>query len=175
MDSITRLKEIIIEFFAETQKAYELEGICERYGVECDKTLNPYNSKRVYLRSGLGKKGFEQLKDIARQIASEDCDASFIRKVEPYLNDDFFAIPMTIRRTLLNWLCSQSDLEGTSNIIQLLIPTWNINELQVKGWDEEFHNAREYITQHMIRNDDISYEELFEELLDFIYIYRTGN
>jgi len=170
MNDYIALRDIVIEFFKDTLKAYELESICKKYGIECDKTLNPSNSKRVYLKSGFDKKDFEQIKDIARQIIAEGCENSFVRKVEPYLNDDFFAITMTVRRTLLSWLSAQTDLEGTTNIIQLLTPVWNIDELQVIARDEESHNAREYITQHMIRNDDISYEELFENHLDFMYI-----
>lgn len=170
MNDDTKLRDFVIEFFAQKAKSYELEGICERYGIECDKTLNPSNSKRVYLKSGFAKMSFGQVKDIARQIISEGCDTSFVREVEPYLNDDFFAIPMIVRRTLLNWLCSQPNLEGSADVIQLLSPAWNIEEIQVIGWDKEYHNALEYITQHMIRNDDISYAELLEKLLNFLYI-----
>lgn len=170
MNDYNLLRDAVIEFLANTAKAYELEGICEKYGIECDKVLNPSNSKRVYLKSGFAKKSFEQIKDIARQIISEGCDTSFVREVEPSLDDDFFVIPMIVRRTLLNWICTQPDLEGATNILEVLSPAWNINELQIIGWDRELCNAREYLTQHMIRNDDISYEQLFEELLDFIYI-----
>ncbi|MBD5133068.1 MAG: hypothetical protein HDT38_01135 [Clostridiales bacterium] len=170
MNDCTLLRDAIIEFFANTARAYELEGICEKYEIECDKTLNPSSSKRSYLKSGFAKKSFEQIKDIARQIIFEGCDTSFVHEVEPYLNDDFFAIPMIVRRTLLNWICSQADLEGAVDIIQLLSPAWNIDGIQIIGWDQEPYNAREYLTQHMIRNDDISYEQLFEELLEFIYI-----
>lgn len=170
MNDFTQVRDIIIEFLANGTKAYELEGICKKYGIECDKTLNPAHSKRVYLRSGFAKKSFEQIKDVVRQIVSEGCDASFVHEVEPFLNDDFFAVPMTIRRTLLNWLCSQVNLEGTVNIAQLLSPVWNIDTLQIIGWDKNQHNAREYIMQHMVRNEDISYEELFQDILDFMYI-----
>lgn len=170
MNDFIRLRDIVIEFLANGAKAYELEGICKKYGIECDKMLDPMSSKRMYLKSGFTKKNLEQLKDIVRQITFEGCDASFVHDIEPSLNDDFFAIPMVTRRILLNWLCSQRDLEGAVNITSLLSLVWNINTLQITGWDNRPHNAREYIVQHMVRNEDISYKELFEDLLDFMYI-----
>lgn len=169
MTDYEKLKEIVVDFIAQSQKSYELESVCQKYGIECDKTLDPNNSKRIYLRSGFSKKSFEQVKDIARQIVSEGCENTFVRKVEPYMNDDFFLIPMSTRRILLQWLSGQSSLEGEQSILQIISPAWDIDNLTIIGWDGAQHNAKEYITQHMIRNHDITYAELFENLLDIMY------
>lgn len=170
MTEYDSLKTILVDFFR-NYKAYELKTICEKYCIQCNNEMNPMHSKRLYVESGLSKKSFSELQEIAKEIIANECDNIFVKKVEPYLDDDFFEIPMTTRRMILNWLCSQNNLEGKVDICHLISCAWNIDEMQVTvvQWNEQFP-LKEYVIQHMIRNDDITYRELFEDLLDFMYI-----
>lgn len=61
---------IIIVDFLRNFKAYQLKSICEKYGINCDSSLNPMHSKRVYIEGGIIKKSFAELKEIAKQIIS---------------------------------------------------------------------------------------------------------
>ena len=169
MNAQVSLQKIIIEFLAQA-KFYDLPCVCEKYGIECDQSLDPSKSKKTYLRSGLAKKNAGETREIAKQIILEGCEPSFVHDAEPYLNDDFFVISMEKRRGLLNWLSFQPNLEENVSILKLLSGAWDLDNTDIIGWDGLMYNAREYITQHMIRNDDITYEELFENLLDFMYI-----
>lgn len=162
------LLEIIVCYFRE-YKAYHLPDISTKYRLECNNDLDPMASKRLYLESGLRKKSYPELTMIAKQVISEGCSNDFVRSVEPFLDDDFFAIPMLTRRILLKWLGSQSDLEGNSDICTLVSSVWEIDKMSIPRMGENV-SLRNYIFQHMVRNDDISYQELLEDLLDFMYI-----
>ena len=148
------LKTILVDFFR-NYKAYESKTICEKYSIQCDNEMNPMYSKRLYVENGLSKKSFSELQEIAKKIIANECDNIFVKKVEPYLDDDFFKIPMTTRRMILNWLCSQNNLEGKVDICHLISCAWNIDEMQVTvvQWNEQFP-LKEYVIQHMIRNDE---------------------
>ncbi|MER8160069.1 hypothetical protein [Streptomyces sp. NPDC094472] len=53
-------------------KAYELAAACEYLGLEPQKPdEDPFNSKRIYVRSRLQKKTLSELVDIARRVISE--------------------------------------------------------------------------------------------------------
>lgn len=170
MNDYMLLRNAIVNYLKE-YKTYELNGICKKYGVECDNSLDPMRSKRVYLESRLSSLNFEQLTHVAKQIISEGCNVEFVKSVEMFFNDDFFIIPMTTRRALLNWISSQPDLEGElPNIYEMLLLVWNLNEIEIKIFTGDTCTADEYILQHMVRNDDIDNGECFENILEFMYI-----
>lgn len=170
MSDLKTLRDAIAEELAQGYKSYELAEVCSQYGIACNKDLDPSSSKRLYVNSGLIKQNQAQLLCLAKAMISQGCSCSFVRSVEGFFDDDFFDIPMSVRRVFLNWLIDQPDLLGESSIIQLLSPAWNLEVLSVTGWDGGTCNARDYITKHMVQNDDITWSELFENLLDFIYV-----
>jgi len=63
----TDLSNKIVDYL-KNYKAYEIKGICKKYGIECDENLDPMNSKRVYIQSGLISLGLAQLREIAKTI-----------------------------------------------------------------------------------------------------------
>lgn len=168
MGDYATLLKIIADHFRE-YKAYDLPDVCKKYGIECDSNLDPMASKRLYLESGLKKKTFVDLSMIAKQVIADGCNSDFTKSVEPFLNDDFFAVPMLTRRALLNWLSSQSDLEGNCDMCAFVSKIWDIDKMSIPRMGETIP-LRDYIFQHMVRNDDITYQELLENLLDFMYI-----
>ena len=150
-------------------KAYDLPEVCKSYGIECNEQLNPNSSKRLYISSGLKKMNLAQTKDLVKKIITNGADAAFVRKIEPFMDDDFFSIPMVSRRAILDWLSTERNLEGKKNIVDLLSMSWNLKSIAITNeWCDT--NAYEYLLQHMVRNDDITYVELFEEILDIIYV-----
>ena len=162
------LLAIITDYLRE-YKAYDLPEICAKYGLECNNQLDPTASKRLYIESGLKKKPYAELAEVAKQIIADGCNSSFTKSVEPFLNDDFFAVSMLIRRALLNWLSSQSDLEGSTDICTFISKIWDIDKMSISRMGDTIP-LRDYVFQHMVRNDDITYQELLENLLDFMYI-----
>lgn len=152
-------------------KAYEVKGICKKYGIECDEDLDPMHSKRVYIQSGLTSLGLEQLREIAKTIIKYEQNPSFVKSVEPYLSDDFFDIKMTVRRELLNWIVSNPDIEGKlQNFHTFVSQVWDLQSITIKLFDGSHCTADEFILQHMVRNDDITYQECLEDYLDFMYV-----
>ena len=146
-----------------------LPSVCSAYGIECDEQLNPFNSKRVYINSGLKKMNLIQTRELVKKIIANGADTGFVKKIELFMDDDFFSIPMVSRRIILEWLSAARNIEGKKNIVELLSMSWDLERIRIKkDWCDT--NAYDYLFQHMVRNDDITYEELFEEILDIIYV-----
>ena len=166
----TDLSNKIVDYL-KNYKAYEIKGICKKYGIECDENLDPMNSKRVYIQSGLISLGLAQLREIAKTIIKEEQNPSFVKSVEPYLSDDFFDIKMATRRELLNWIVSNSGIEGKlQNFHTFVSQVWDLQCIGVKIFDGTLCKADEFILQHMVRNNDITYQECLEDYLDFMYV-----
>ena len=143
MGDYATLLKIITDYFRE-YKAYDLPDVCKKYGIECDSNLEPMASKRLYLESGLKKKTFVDLSMIAKQVIADGCNSDFTKSVEPFLNDDFFAVPMLTRRALLNWLSSQSDLEGNCDVCTFVSKVWDIDKMSISRMGETIP-LRDYI------------------------------
>lgn len=157
---------IIVDYIKE-YKAYNLPSVCEKYNIECDNKLNPMNSKRVYIESGIIKFSYNKLRELTRRIILEECDPEFVKRVDPYMNDDFFSISMITRRKIINWLSEQLSIEGKLRIDEMLSLSWNLECIQSAFGN---NNADEDILQHMVRNDDLNYKEMFEVILNVMYV-----
>ena len=166
MSDAGSLRQIIVDELKDI-KAYNLDDALEKYGVTPNTELNPMSSKRIYVDSALNKLDFTQLKILAKKIINEDSNPAFAKKCEPFLDDDFFQISTITRRKIVNWLCGQSRIEGKLRIDEMLSSAWDLESLPScygRG------NALEDILQHMVRNDDLSYKELLEDVLQVMYV-----
>ncbi len=166
MSDANDLMNVIVDYLKE-YKAYNLPSVCEKYKLECNSKLDPMASKRVYIESGLIKFSFNELRQLAKTIILEECDPVFVKRVDPYMNDDFFSISMITRRKIIDWLSDQLSIEGKLRIDEMLSLAWNL-ECIPSAYGHK--NAYEDIFQHMIRNDDLSYKEMFEVTLDAMYV-----
>lgn len=160
------LMNVIVDYIKE-HKAYNLPNVCKKYNIECDSKLDPMNSKSVYIESGLVKFPFNKLQELAKLIILEECDPLFVKRVEPYMNNDFFSISLITRRKIVDWLSDQLLIEGKLRIDEMLSLSWNL-ECIPSAYGHK--NAYEDILQHMIRNDDLSYKEMFEVILNVMYV-----
>lgn len=161
------LKGEIIKYFR-TYRADELNKKCQAYGIICDPALDPINSKRTYLKSGLDNKNFADLKNIAKQIIKHDYSLDFVKSTERFLDDDFFQIPILTRRLLLNFCKGQKDISGKVSISELIGRTWDINEEY--NFDFEIITLRQFVVTHAEKFHDMTCAEILENVLDFIYI-----
>ena len=166
MNDTLELKQIIVDYLKE-YKAYNLSAICKKYNIECNDELDPNNSKRLYIESGLASFTFEKLQELAKRIINEESDAFFVKKCDSYLNDDFFSISMVTRRKIINWLSKMSRIEGKLCIDQMLSFAYDLESMNSFYGHK---NALEDILQHMVRNDDLSYKEMFENVLNIMYV-----
>ena len=166
MSDMDNLRQIIVDELKEA-KAYNLEAILEKYEISPNRELDPMHSKRVYVDSALCRLGLDGLKLLANRIIKEESNPEFAKKCEPFLDDDFFEISTITRRKIVNWLCGQSNIEGKLRIDEMLSSAWDLESLPSHYGRS---NALEDIMQHMVRNDDLSYKELFEDVLQAMYV-----
>lgn len=139
----------------------------QKNNIECDSKLDPMNSKRVYIESGLIKFSFNKLRELIKRIILEECDPEFVKGVDPYMNDDFFSISMITRRKIINWLSEELSIEGKLRIDEMLSLLWNLECIPSAF---RHNNAHEDILQHMVRNNDLNYKEMFEVVLNAMYV-----
>lgn len=166
MSDTIDLMNIIVDYIKKF-KAYNIRSVCKKYNIECDNKLDPMNSKRVYIESGLIKFSYNKLSELIKRIILEECDPEFVKRVDPYMNDDFFSISMITRRKIINWLSEQLSIEGKLRIDEMLSLSWNLECIPSAFG---YNNVYEDILQHMVRNDDLNYKEMFEVVLNAIYV-----
>ena len=166
MSDVDSLRHIIVDELRET-KAYNLDAVLGKYDLVPNPELNPMNSKRSYVDAALNRLSFEKLKILANKIIKDESNPEFVKKCEPFLDDDFFEISTITRRKIVNWLCEQSNIEGRLRIDEMLSSVWDLESFPSHYGG---NNALEDILQHMVRNNDLSYKDLFEDVLQTMYV-----
>jgi len=129
MRKIEGLKSKIAEQFASEYKAYDLKGICEKYGILPDGDLDPMNSKRIYIANGLNKMQDEDICKLARQLLKEFESKEFIREMEPFFGDTELEFSFVTRRHVVDYVSSTGKMEGCMKLEDFLSFIWNMTEV----------------------------------------------
>lgn len=166
MDYGGNIRNAIIEHLR-TYSAYDLPAICERLQIPCNNELDPMNSKATYLKSGINKLNDKDLIALVKAIVCDDDCPEFVENVDRYLQEQLFEITTITRRKVINWIAEQNDLEGNIRIVDFLNRVWDLKKMP-----SIYHmvNREEDILKHMVKNDDLSYKELMEDVLKVIYV-----
>lgn len=168
----SELIEILAGYFW-TYKSYDIDEAMKKYDILPDETLDPNRSKRNYAKAGLVKLSEERIIELSKRIAKDAESDSLNRQMEEYLGDSIFEFTYITRRKLADYFDMCPNFEGKMRLDELLRGIWNID---VPYNDEEdmfiFNRVSigEYIMQHVIINDDISYKDMLLDILQFKYI-----
>lgn len=165
------LIEILAQYFW-NYKSYEIEGVMKSYGISPDETLDPYHSKKIYAKTGLEKLSEEKIIELSYRIVKDAESVSLNRQMETFLGDSIFEFTFVTRRKLAEYLGMSPNFEGNLTLDELLSGIWNLDEPFDDGEMFAFSIASiwDYIMQHVIRNDDISYKDMLLNILSFKYI-----
>lgn len=167
MRKVDELKNVIANQFASEYKAYELSGVCNAYGIEPDAGLEPMNSKRLYVLSGLNKLIDDDIWKLARRMVKEFENAEMIKTMEPYLNDTELVFSFVTRRRIVDFLDSLSNMEGQMKLDDFLSFIWNMADIPdiFNGMTvgEEIMSAVKY-------DKTMSYKELLTNQLEVKYL-----
>lgn len=166
------LIEILVEYFY-TYKSYDLCEAMKSYGLIPDETLNPNNSKRIFAKAGIKKLSDENIEKLALRITKEAEDVALNKKMEKWLKDQFFEISFVTRRKLADFFDTCTDLEGRMRLDELLEKVFDIDKAYEDDSQLEFWQTvtvREFIKQHVIDNNDISYKDMLLDILEFKYV-----
>ena len=167
MRKVDELRNVIANQFACEYKAYDLVGICNAYGIEPDAGLNPMNSKRLYVLSGLNKLPDDDIWKLARRIVKEFENTEMIKTMEPYLADTELVFSFVTRRRIVDFLDSLSDMEGQMKLDDFLSFIWNMSEIPDifigTTVGEEIMSAVKY-------DKTMSYKELLTNRLEVKYL-----
>ncbi len=165
------LIEILAQYFW-TYKSYEIDEVMKSYGISPDETLKPNDSKKIYARSGLVKLSEEDIIKVSKQIAKDAESISLNQQMEGYLGDSIFEFTYITRRKLAEYLDMCPNFEGKLKLDELLRDIWDIDAAYDN--DDEFVfnriSVRDYIIQHVVKNDDISYKDMLLDILQIKYI-----
>lgn len=166
MNNSGTVRNALVEYLR-VYSALDLRSICERLQIPCNNDLEPMHSKAIYLKSGINKMKDKEIIELVKAIVSDNDCPELIEKIDRYLEEELFEITTITRRKILNWLSEQIDLEGELRIDKFLNRIWNLENMpSVYG---EI-NREEDILRHMVRNDDLTYKELLEDVLKVIYV-----
>lgn len=161
MRKVDELRNVIANQFAYEYKEYELNGVCNAYGIEPDDGLEPMHSKRLYVLNGLNKLSDDDIWKLARKIAKEFESTSMIKAMEPYLADTELEFLFVTRRRIVDFLDTLGDMEGRMNLDDFLSFIWNMPEIPDifigKTVGEEILTA-------VKRDKTMSYRELLTQL-----------
>lgn len=167
MRKVDELKNVIANQFACEYKAYELEGLCNAYGIETDAGLNPMDSKRLYVWNGLNKLSDDDIWKLARKIVKEFENAEMIKIMEPYLGDTELIFSFVTRRRVVDFLDSLSNMEGRMKLDDFLAFIWDMSKISNffigTTIGEEIMSAVKY-------DKTMSYRELLTNQLEVKYL-----
>lgn len=165
----SKIMNAIIDYLIK-YKSYELKTICEKYELKCNEELDPYHSKKVYVRSGILGLSEGQLQSIAMKIIRNEECPEFVEKLDGYLDEEPFAISMITRRNIVDMLSEYENIEGKLGIVEFLKRIWDLENIQSQYGEV---NAEKDFIRHMVNNDDLSYSEMFN-CLHVMYIGDTN-
>lgn len=169
----SELIEILAGYFW-TYKSYDIDEAMKKYGISPDEALNPNQSKRNYAKAGLVKLSEERIIELSKRIAKDAESVSLNQQMESYLGDSIFEFTYITRRKLADYFDMCPNFEGKLRLDELLRGIWNIDEPYNDDDEDMFIFNRvsigDYIMQHVIRNDDISYKDMLLDILQFKYI-----
>lgn len=168
-DGIT---EILAQYFW-NYKSYEIDDAMKSYGLLPDETLNPNSSKKIYAKAGLVKLSEDELIELSRRIAKDAGNISLNKQLEYYLGDSVFDFTYLTRRKIADYFDGCTNFEGKLRLDELLRGIWDIDAPYSE--DEELFifnrmSVGDYIMQHVIANDDISYKDMLLDVLQIKYI-----
>lgn len=164
--TIGEIEEVLIKILA-AEKAYNLPAIAEKYGLACGTESEAMSSKSSYLSRRLKGKSNLFILDMALRIAKDYNSTELRRAIALYNDMQKYQINGNIRRVILDELCNlKEELEGEKSIVEFLNRIWELKKMPSIYSDSK--SLEDDIFQHMMRNDDWSYNELFDTNLDII-------
>ena len=167
MRKVDELRNVIATQFACEYKAYDLNGVCNSYGIIPEDSLNPMNSKRVYVLSGLNKLSDDDVWKIARRMVGEFANSEIIKCMEPFMADMELKFSFITRRRIIDYLDSLSDMEGTMELDTFLSFIWNMSEIE--DIFEETTVGQEIVSA--VKNKKtMTYKELLTNRLEVKYL-----
>lgn len=166
MNNSGTIRNALVEYLR-LYSALDLPSICERLQIPCNSELEPMHSKATYLKSGINKMNDNELIELVKMIISDDDCPDLLEQIDRYLEVELFEITTITRRKILNWLSEQIDLEGNLRINVFLKRVWNLQNMPSIYGEV---SREEDIIRHMVRNDDLTYKQLLEDVLKVIYV-----
>ena len=164
--TIGGIENIVIKILAD-EKAYDVPSVCEKYNLAHGTVDEAMSSKRTYIGKRLKGKSNLFILDMAGRMARDYNSKELRRAIALYNDMQKYQINGNIRRTLLDELFGLGvEIEGELDIIPFLNRIWDLKNIPSayggKGTMEDS------VLQHMIRNDDWSYSDLFDTHLDVV-------
>lgn len=161
---------LIRDALKEHIKSYDVEYIillCDDLQIPCNGVLDPWTQKEVYVESGINKMDDKEIFDLLKTMSLGDYETDLFEKIDRYLEVELFEITTITRRKILNWISEQTDLEGELQINKFLNRVWNLQNMPSIYGEV---SREEDILRHMVRNDDLTYKQLLEDVLKVIYV-----
>ncbi|HIU76063.1 MAG TPA: hypothetical protein IAC62_09295, partial [Candidatus Pelethocola excrementipullorum] len=166
MNNSGTIRNVLVEYLR-LYSALDLPSICERLQIPCNNELEPMHSKAIYLKSGINKMKDNELIELVKMIISDGDCPELLEQIDRYLEVELFEITTITRRKILNWLSEQIDLECDLQINVFLKRVWNLQNMPSIYGEV---SREEDILRHMVRNDDLTYKQLLEDVLKVIYV-----
>lgn len=162
--------ELIVEIanVLSEEKAYDLPGVCLKYGLDDSNGDEAYKSKRIFVQKKLKGKDQLFLLDLTKRLIKDyELNSGellkIINKVDP---SGFYSISELTRRQIMEEIYSRGNISGQLDLITFLKRIWDLDNLPSS--DYRFSTATDDIAQHMINNSDWNYAYLFETYLELL-------
>jgi len=165
MSGLGELIDEIAEVLWANVSAPQLPAICSRFGLADGEESEAYSSKRAYVRKRITAWPKEKLVDLALRVQDTYPSDALQCQVEHFAPEMFLCISEITRQHVLRDLASLGAIEGKLDLLAFLGKLWRLDTMSASGTDLRCLTLQDDIIQHMIRNDDYSYGDLFD-LLD---------
>ena len=165
MNLLVALKENVAASLA-SAKAYDLPNLCTELGLQDGEESEAYSSKYHYVLRRVQPLGKEEAVAVAQQ-ALERYPSFTLEEILDLLNPPKDgAISSITRRHLIDEISSMDNLAGDMHVTEFLGRLLPLSEMPYGGSRLLPHSTlADGVDQHMVRNNDWSYKDFFDQAL----------
>lgn len=144
--------------------AYSLPLVCEELGMAPGSGEEAFRSKTKYVVARLSSLSSDDLITMARRVADAHPDYNLIEAIKKMDEQKLRSISSLTRKHLFKAM-NDFSLSGDEDLVALLKRFWPIDTMVWNSTDGQFsHPFADIVRRHAVENDDVSNEEILEQL-----------
>jgi hypothetical protein len=164
MDGLDQLASQISETLAESVKAHSLPAVCVSLGIAPGTADEAFQSKRNYANKRVVGLPKAQMIELAKQVYERFPIDSLQCAIEKFDAPTPFLISQMSRQSIFEIFDALEPLNGKLGIVQFMERLWDVRNMAPTGDDPRCRTAFDEIIQHMVENDDYTFQQMLRAL-----------
>lgn len=164
MAGLEELIEQIACTLSAAVKAYNIPKVASSLGMESGEESEAYASKRSYILKRVAGWSKVQLVELAKAVQETYPNESLQRLIEEFDARQPYRISSITRQHLFSSIDSLPPVQGKISVVEFMERLWPLKTMYASGFDSRCLTAHDEVCQHMVLNDDYSFQQMLEHL-----------